>query len=313
MTAASAQRVEIAMCVDEGFAMPLSVALASLDAVSWGRPTRVSVLQPGFGADTKARITRGLRHLEVVWHDLDEDRVAGAHFPPQLSRATLYRLLLEQILPSDIERLIYLDGDIVVLDSLAPLFDAELGGRALGAVRDANSPWCAGICGPDWQRLGLAPDSPYFNAGILLIDLAAWRRERIGERALDVLRRQSPQWADQDALNIILEGRWTELPRRWNLQTADVSGNSTGWAVFGDDTRAATADPAVIHYSGIGQPKPWQLGCAHPALATWLEWLDRSAWSGWRPPREPALDRWARAAVRTVRRARHAQRGGLPT
>ncbi len=314
MSIASAP-IEVAMCVDDGFVMPLAVTLASLDEVVGrsARPVRVWVVQPGLAERTKARIVQGLSALEVRWCDVDEASVAGAYFPAHLSTATLYRLRLGELLPASVSRVIYLDADTIVCDDLAPLYDTDLGGSGLGAVVDSSSPWCAGYWGPAWRELGLRPESAYFNAGVLLIDLAAWRATRVGERSLDLLRRSRPRWADQDALNVLYETLWRELPRRWNVQTADYTGVSPSWAVARAETELALKEPAIIHYHGVD--KPWLHTTAHPAAGQWLATLDRTAWSGWRPapPHETVVDRWAHATLRAARRMRARQRTGLPT
>ena len=307
--------VEVAMCVDEGFVMPLAVTLASLDEVArrTSRPVRVWVVQPGLAAESKARVVQGLGALEVRWCDVDETSVAGAYFPAHLSTATLYRLRLGDLLPASVSRVIYLDADTVVCDDLAPLYDADLGGSGLGAVLDSSSPWCAGYWGPEWRELGLRPESPYFNAGVLLVDLAEWRAARVAERSLELLRASRPRWADQDALNVLYETLWHELPRRWNVQTADFTGVSPSWAVARDDIESALKDPGIIHYHGVD--KPWLLATTHPAADRWRAALDRTAWAGWRPepPHETVIDRWAHATLRVARRVRGLQRSGLPT
>jgi lipopolysaccharide biosynthesis glycosyltransferase len=299
-------RIHMAMCVDRGFALPMAVSLVSMEN-STTVPVRVDVLHPGLSAATMHKVTAGLSNVEVVWREVDDHAVSGAYYTDGLSPATLYRLLLGDVLDPATGRVLYLDADTLVFDSLSALWATDLHGCTAGAVRDAPSPWAAGPVGTPWRELGLTPSSPHMNAGVLLIDLVRWRTDRVGPRGLEILRTLKPRWGDQDALNTVLEGQWLELPRRWNLQTQDLVGDSHAWALWPDDVAQAVASPAVVHLTGLD--KPWKAGSTHPMTGQWLTWLDRTAWSGWRPtaPRESRPEAWARSTVRSARswRQRH--------
>lgn len=300
----------VLLCVDHGFTVPLAVCLASLDAAGSG-PVVAHVAHPGIAADVRARIAQPLRRVHVVWHRVDLAPLRGAHHSVFLSPASLYRLLLASVLPAELDRVVYLDADTVVRAPLDDLFDEPLGGRILAAVREAQSPWAAGPLGPPWRELGLDPATPYFNSGVLVVDLAAWRRHRVGERCLDLLREQRPRWGDQDALNTVVGGAWHELPRRYNLQTADVRGDAAAWALWPGDVQDAVARPAVVHFTE--RDKPWHPGSQHPLASLWFEQLDTTAWAGWRPA--PPARSWTdplRAAVREARGRRDRRRTAIP-
>ena len=274
--------VHVALCIDADFILPLAACLASLDAVSIGRPVVVHVIHPGLDDEVRHRITRGLVHLTVQWNRVDDTAVAGAHHSVFLSTASLYRLLLGELLPQALRRVIYLDADTIVTGSLAPLFDHPLDdGAVVGAVPDAQSPWAAGPLGPPWKELGLDPSSGYFNSGVLLIDLDRWRRDRTGHRCLELLRRLSPTWGDQDGLNTVLENRWHQLSRHWNVQSADVRGSSIAWALWTREIRDAVSSPGIMHYTE--GDKPWLATTQHPETARWFRSLDQTSWAGWRP------------------------------
>jgi lipopolysaccharide biosynthesis glycosyltransferase len=275
--------MQITLAADAQFAMPLAVTLASLARSQDNERVEVTVLHDDLSEATIARIEAGLGGaLALRWHRVDPAQVAGAHYSTFLTRASLFRLLLPQLLP-DLDRVLYLDCDIVVADSLRPLWETNLGDALLGAVRDAGSPFPAGPLGTDWRGLELDPATPYFNTGVLLIPLAEWRRQEVSERALALLRRRQPRWGDQDGLNAIVGGRWVELPRRWNLQSPDVLGSGLAWALWREDVEDALRDPAVIHYTD--RDKPWTAGCEHPLAQHWYGALEASSWSGWRPRR----------------------------
>ncbi|GAA4167249.1 glycosyltransferase family 8 protein [Gryllotalpicola koreensis] len=309
MTAVVAnQDIHIAMGADEGYALPLAAALASLDDASRADRVIVHILHERFSQALRDKVAARLTHLEIDWVRIDAGSLAGASFPSFLSVGTLYRLLLGEVLPAGIHRVLYLDADTLITDSVAELFAAELHGNAIAAVRDASTPWAACMLGSPWRQWNMDPASPYFNAGVLLIDLDRWRTEQIGQRSIELLKSFTPRWGDQDALNAIIGSRWQQLPRRWNMQTPLPLGDSPDWALWSDDAHAALEAPAVVHFTGLD--KPWGVGSTHPFTPLWREWLDRTAWAGWRPsePQPGLLERLSRAAVRRARAVREAAR-----
>jgi lipopolysaccharide biosynthesis glycosyltransferase len=140
--------------------------------------------------------------------------------------------------------------------------------------------------------LGLAGEAPYFNGGVLLADLAAWRRDRLAERMLACLREhhQHVRWWDQYALNVVLAGQWREIDPRWN-QGAHVYA-FPGWqeSPFNRATfESLLHDPWIVHFTS--HQKPWHYYNTHPFRAEFLATLERTAWRGWRPA-PPDRHRW---------------------
>lgn len=177
------------------------------------------------------------------------------------SRAMYCRLLLPDLIP-DSGRMIYLDSDMVVLQSLRPLVDMPMNGCAVGAVLDAGTP--DNIARRN-VRLGRAPDAPYLNSGTLLIDLELWRTQEIGQKCLDHLDKTSAGYPDQDALNVALGENWIEIDRKWNF----TERTST------DFPRDHYLQAAVLHYTWR---KPNLAHCEHPARDLYLTQRQNTPW-----------------------------------
>lgn len=168
------------------------------------------------------------------------------------------RMLLPDLLPADVRRVIYLDCDVLVRSPIEALYDIDLGGQPLGAVRDAIAPFIA-LRRDMVQNLGIFDGAdPYFNSGVLVIDLDQWRRIDLGAE-IDALAQRNilgRLYFDQDLLNLIFRGRWHQLPWRWNTIDADAAHEAL--------------DPAILHYTKPA--KPWGLlaGIRHSsAYARW--------------------------------------------
>lgn len=125
------------------------------------------------------------------------------------------------------------------------LLGLDLGGRAIGAVRD-NLQWRSPGRRPEvFRKLGLGA-APYFNSGLLLIDVAAFRQQQVLERCLDFATAQGDRLVglDQELLNAVLHGDWAELSPLWNWQYTRSS------MLF-----EAMETAHLVHF--IGGKKPW--------------------------------------------------------
>ena len=198
-----------------------------------------------------------------------------------ITPTTYARLFLPVILPEEIKRVIYLDCDLLVTDSLSPLWDYPLGADHLvGAVEDS----CSANEGY-YSRLSLsAQKHRYFNAGVLLIDLDAWRKNNITVRANSLLTEGNLQldYADQDVLNVLCYGRTTYLPFRYNLQEAMLRryvpemNNEARQKII-----ESLPNPAIIHFTYI--LKPWTYESFHPYRPLFYHYFDQTVWAGERP------------------------------
>jgi lipopolysaccharide biosynthesis glycosyltransferase len=233
---------------DERYATQLATTLRSIaDSNPHGWPFEVYVLTDGIRESTQRRVQDSLPagSVSLRWVQADLSPFKEFATADHISAMTYARFLIPHIVDSSISRILYLDSDLLVLDDLAALWAADLEGAVLGAVLDnldaqikANDPKVDGV-----PRVGR-----YFNAGVLLIDLERWRRERVSERAFEYLA-QNPQspFSDQDALNVVCDARWAALDPRWNLQAlrtksfAELSPNEL---------------PGILHF--VTSQKPWK-------------------------------------------------------
>lgn len=181
-----------------------------------------------------------------------------------ITRTAYARLFLGEFLPEDVERVVYVDCDVMFERDIGELWSTDLAGYALGAVD--NRYWEDPKRHQD--RLGLTTPS-YFNSGVLLVDLAQWREEGVGARALAFARDAGERLTlhDQDALNGALHGGWKELPLHWNT-----------WVIH-PELRADSQ--AVFHF--MGAPKPWHPDYGGPYGDKFFAYLDSTPYAGRRP------------------------------
>lgn len=288
----------VAVAADAEFCRQLAVTVHGVSAHSGNIPTDIYVLHEGYDERLKARVERSVRDsVTIHWIDAGSaDDYAGIDLPDYLPTATLFRLRMLELVATQVPRLVFIDTDVVIRDSLAALRDVDLGAAPLAAVRDAVHPWAASPGCLDWRALGVPADMPYFNAGVMVISTEAWREREMGERTLQLLRARSFNFGDQCALNVIVGGDWKPLDPRWNLQGGHHTPGSYAWITEPPGAiDAALASPAIVHFTAFtGHAKPWRGFSTYPGVELWLEDLDQTDWAGWRP------DESARPRVRNL-------------
>ena len=149
----------------------------------------------------------------------------------------------------------------------------------------------------------MAAGTPYFNAGVLLMNLAQWRADGLAERITEFLTRSAAviRFADQDGMNALMNGRWIRLPAQYNLQAAHYEAGA-----LTAEIEAAKRAPLITHYSGAD--KPWQLGNDHPLRQRYWHYLRRAGYR-WRlpsdfTPRNIAMAILPRGIFRALQRLR---------
>jgi hypothetical protein len=172
--------------------------------------------------------------------------LSGLVVDARRSEATYLRLLLPDALAGDYRRLLYLDSDVFVQGGdIDALLGVDLGDRAVAAVRD-NFQWRRPRRHVESFRAMGLPNVPYLNAGVLLVDTAAWRASDLLARciAFAAARPGAMRHMDQDLLNGALMGDWAELSPLWNWQYTRAT------MLF-----EALEGAHVVHF--IGAKKPW--------------------------------------------------------
>jgi lipopolysaccharide biosynthesis glycosyltransferase len=225
--------------------------------------------------------------LEVI--KISDEKFRNFRRFANTSLFTYARFLIPELCP-DLSKALYLDIDILVLEDISVLYDTQLESHLIGAsidqvVQRADHPW--GIL--NYKELGIPGETPYFSAGILLMNLSAWREQKFAERCMDYAERH-PEiciWWDQTIMNSLLAGNFKEFSAKWNQQM--------------------TAKPYQFSENGIihfaGPEKPWNYQSPLPArlLEHYYQELDCTAFAGWRPTaRLSFFERARRKIKRTI-------------
>ncbi len=290
----SSEMIDIVSSCDENYAQHLAVVLKSIiHNASSPQKLRFWILTSGI-TEQKEQAIRTVIHsggaagniLEV-----DKSKVINAPISGHISLAAYYRILLPELLPRTIDKVIYVDADLVVLEDIEKLASIPLGSNLVGAVLNPRF--------SRWESLRIDPSMGYFNSGVLLVNLSQWRLENLQQQLCAVINTESASLKlhDQDALNRVVAGRWLRLDPRWNQQYSFFLVGAKMLGLSNSEYRRLLRKPFIAHYSGGS--KPWVFSDDHPLKSAYYRYLDMTPHAGWRPaggtPRA-----WLRRAVLTA-------------
>jgi lipopolysaccharide biosynthesis glycosyltransferase len=287
--------IKIVCAADNNYAMPLGVMLYSLlKHLNTQSFLEIFVIDGGITQKNKTKIIQSLKpyqnQFKINWLNPENSelfsQIKTAKVSHHLSLATYYRLLISDLLPSDIEKIIYLDIDLLIRHDLKYLWSINLKENCIAAIQDMGLPYVSSRYGLKiYPELGISPENKYFNAGVILINLTLWRQEKISEKVLDFLTKYAEKirWHDQDALNAIFAGKWLEIDPRWNQIPYILSLKSWQDSPFSEDVfNQVINEPYIIHYAT--ENKPWKYRATpRPNDNLYFEYLDETVWKGWRP------------------------------
>ena len=280
-----AMRNAVCLCCDRNMIVP-AMFVASTVAASRTDASEFDVVVVTAGSDALADDhRRWLNERDILVHEgFDLTRFKGVKIQQaRLSAATLIKLFLAELFAGVYDRILYLDSDLVVRHSVAPIFLLDLGGHPMAAVPSSRIP--EATTRKKWQAhfghlraLGMTEPYRYINTGVILVDVAAWNKSNLAMRTLDFILRNPAICIlpDEDALNGVVNGGQCELSPLWNMRAG-------AWAV--PAVRDAI-DPVIIHYDGPA--KPWKrfargvrLFQHREAYSLFETFLAATPWSHW--------------------------------
>ena len=252
--------INICAACDDNYAKYAGVLIASiLDSAATDDDLAFYILDGGIGSDKKQDILSlkkikdcSINFIKINNTDFSEYLNVKTH--KYITIPTFYRLKLPSLL-KNIQKVIYFDCDMVVTSSLSELYNTDLQGCIIAGVRDINK-----------RMLKKNPD--YINAGMIIMDIDAMRKENIEQKFLDYTKKyfNKIKTGDQEIINEVLKGRIKIVNDEWNVQSSNFINRSS-----------YTNNPKVIHYTA--KLKPWHFGSFSPHKRYWFDFLQLTPWA----------------------------------
>lgn len=272
--------MNILFSTDNNYVMPTGVLMHS---ISINNPQDVYyylMVNESFSKENedKLRLIAKQYGNHISFHTITDEVTKVLPFgkdnmPGHVSIATYYRLFVAQILPEDVHKIIYLDGDMVVRGSLDKLWNTDLDGYAIAAVHDMDEQKHI-----DSHRLPYPMETGYFNAGMQLINVDYWRKNDCLSLFMNFLKEHADKivYHDQDVLNCCLYDKKKWVPVTYNFQNGFVLKQKFYPKAIYNEVEETLSHPVVIHYST--DLKPWNISCFHPYRNVWRRYKSLSQW-----------------------------------
>lgn len=197
-----------------------------------------------------------IRDFNINFVSIDEDLFndyKNIKTQSYISIATYYRLKISKLL-LDVDRIIYLDCDMVVNTSLKELFNINLDNYYIGGVKDIDP-------------INVKENPSYINAGMLVMNLVNIKKDNLEETFLSWTKENVDKitLGDQTIINEVCKGKIKLVDDSWNLQSASFLNRSS-----------YIKNPKIIHF--CGKDKPWMLGCQSYHRKYYFRYLQKSPW-----------------------------------
>ena len=233
--------MDICYATNEGFAPYMAVSITSLLENNASHNIAVHILHSDLSGATISRLStfeNRYKNAKIQFHKIDDSRFEKLGLTIEhISRETYFRYMIPEVLPN-VDRVLYLDGDTIVNGDISELFDIDL-----------TNFYCAGVSDIYMESVGykrtLGLSGLYINAGVILFNLDEMRKRNIAEKLFKLTAEINFEYQDQDAINIVFNGKIKELDWSYNFKRAHQK-------AFPERLHSAK----IVHF--VGANKPWK-------------------------------------------------------
>lgn len=265
--------MNLLLTLDENYLLPCKVMLYSFFANNSGEnDVTIYLLHSNISTEKLDELSNYCSTFGAVLKPISVDASLFENAPTnkRYPKEMYYRLLSPLILPQELDRVLYLDPDILIINSLRPLWEMNLYGKTFAAASHTGLTEMAN--GINQMRLDTSHE--YFNSGVMLIDLNDARKTVILEDVFRCVREHEKELIlpDQDVFNI-LYGKQT-MPVDdviWNYHVRNYPKylvRSTGK----HDLNWVMQNTAVLHF--CGKNKPWREEYKNPFGILYLHYMN---------------------------------------
>lgn len=269
----------IVIAANEGYMQHAAVMLCSLFETNRNKQFDIYLLTDGI-TDTSENRLQGVCHkyssrLIVKQPETELGKSLGINLKDlpvgQWHTMMYYKLFMPVMLPPQCDRCLFLDVDMIINDDIAPLYNWELNGSIIAAAEDI--PDCVEIK----KRLNLKQADAYINSGVMVCDLAAWRKVESAHPVFEFVKKVSSIITnEQDVIAMYFKSKLSFLPIRWNMTTFYFMRVPKIFDKYLSELSDAKRNPGIIHFAA--PIKPWFKDCIHPYKNLYKKYLAKTDW-----------------------------------
>ncbi|MBO4484835.1 MAG: glycosyltransferase family 8 protein [Lachnospiraceae bacterium] len=215
------QLIPIFFACNDRYVPYLDVAIISLiDHASAENEYRINILKTDITEQNREIIKRhATDNVSIEFYDVKQMLEPVKEKLPDMfyySLAAYYRFFIETAFPQ-YDKAIYLDCDVILLNDIAKLYETDVTGKLLAAAYEQNTDRSPAFTNYVEDIIGI-PYKTYFNSGVMVMNLAEFRKNKVQEQFLWMLTEYhfDSLAPDQEYLNVICHGKVKYLPTGWN-------------------------------------------------------------------------------------------------
>lgn len=247
--------VNIVFSSDDNYAQHTAVAMASI-LLNTSNPAKIRffIIDDGITDDKKSKIKGTAEGLQstVEFITVKNKQLMQGFVSGEISRACYFRIDIPNILPAEVTKVIYLDCDLLLYDDIQILWNTDIGDYPLAAVCDYGIMASKRLRRQKAKCIGLPYKADYFNSGVLIMNLDAWRKADYSGKVIEIVQKNKFPNHDQDALNKVFMNNWYVLPLRWNVipPVFNLFMKILKSELLRKNAVEAKKNPAIFHYAG---------------------------------------------------------------
>jgi len=291
--------IPVLFCIDEKFWQHAAVSIASLlenNPQSTFRIFVVSAAEMNMAEVAKLRtmIEAAGSTLEPIVYS---QATAYQHLPTHkhLTFAVYLRLFITEYIERSIDKILYLDSDIIVCSDITELWSLPLGDAYIAAAREPYDR-------AQREPLGFSSTDLYINAGVMLVNLKQWRTDEVLPRLLDFAEKNQKiiPSLDQDTINGVFRGRIREIGYQWNWQALFPRFTPAELGLDSETFSALRRAPKIVHFTS--RYKPWFYRWQPHYKEMYYRYLGSTPWAAYKPP-DRSWANFPKYSVKCIQRA----------
>lgn len=276
----------LAYAADDNYSKYLGISMLSLFQTNRDfENINVFILDCGIEEENKEKINSISKEFKRNVHFIDmESAISRLDLnmgPRKISIASYARLFLSSVIPDECNKILYLDCDTIVCGNLEGFWNTQIDDYMVAGVRDTVDKYFL-------KKIGLNADDYYVNAGIILINLEAWRRNNIQQRFIKFIEKfdGNVPHHDQGTINAVCNKKILFMPPAYNVtsniytfskKTIEGMYKMQGFYLQ-EELDEAKKNPVIIHYTTGIVGRPWEKNCTHPMKEEYTKVAELSHW-----------------------------------
>lgn len=205
--------------------------------------------------DFAGNMERLKEELKIHLIEADDSIFKGFPETVRYSKVVYYRIFASEFLPKNMDRVLYLDPDIIVINSLEELYNTDLAGYYYAACSHTKT----FLNDVNRIRLGMKKNTPYINSGVMLMNLDELRRNQTIKEVFDYVKKYGKHFIlpDQDIISALYGDKINLLDTlKYNISDRIIKMNNLNPKNEYIDINWVWENSVIIHY--YGENKPWK-------------------------------------------------------